>query len=65
MQRSYLGVNVLFLISYIRVPSVIYLVYSLGFVITLVGKENSAMLIFRNSKKSCGVSINYYWKILL
>jgi len=62
VQRNYLGENVLFTISYMRVAYVVYLKYSLGFVIHLViGEENSVLLIFGSSKRSCGVSINCYY----
>jgi len=49
-QRSYLGENVLFVISYSGVP-VVYLKYPLGFVIHLFGEENSALLILEISKR--------------
>jgi len=43
VQRSYLGKKVLFLFSYTRVHSIVYLKYPLEFVIHLVGEENSAL----------------------
>jgi len=60
VQRSYLGENVLFPFSYIEVHSIVYLKYLLGFVIHLVGEENSVLLILGISKRTCGVPINFY-----
>jgi len=47
-------------LSYIRVHSIVYLKYLLGFVIHLVGEENNALLILKISKRTCGVPINFY-----
>jgi len=55
VQRSYFEEKVLFLFSYIGVSSIIHLRYPLRFVIHLVNKENSAMLILGISKRTCGV----------
>jgi len=60
VQRSYIGEKVLFLISFIGVPFVVYLKYLLRFVIHLIGEENNSLLILRISKKTCGIPNNYY-----
>jgi len=60
VQRSYLREKVLFLLSYIGVPFIVYLKYLMRFVIHLVGEGNNALLILGISKKTYGLPINYY-----